>query len=197
MYVCMYVCPLLPKDNALHCGRLIYGSIPVCNKPLDLCQCGYRRPPPDDVFGWGKSQFNPVGMNLQPTVQLLAPAPGRRSLIWHGNHGNQVGYYCGAGPVAEREREDGTKRGEFRGMRCDSGAVRWLRRERTTVSCCVVGSLYKCSAVACVAWLAVGSTVLVKLTVPQLLNTLPHFMEPDCSLPCLQQRATCPYTGKR
>jgi hypothetical protein len=62
-------------------------------------------PPTDDVFGWGKSQFNPVGMNLQTTVQLLAPAPGRRSLIWHGNHGNQVCYYCGAGPVAERERE--------------------------------------------------------------------------------------------
>jgi len=44
-------------------------------------------PPPllssDDVFGWGKPQFNPPRMNLQLTVQPLAPAPGRRSLICH------------------------------------------------------------------------------------------------------------------
>jgi len=54
----------------------------------------------DDVFGWGKPQFNPPRMNLQLTLQPLAPAPGRRSLICHSNHGNELQHYCGAGPVA-------------------------------------------------------------------------------------------------
>jgi hypothetical protein len=46
-------------------------------------------PPSNDVFAWGEPQYNPPRMNLQLTVQPLAPAPGRRSLIWPSNHGNQ------------------------------------------------------------------------------------------------------------
>jgi hypothetical protein len=87
-------------------------------------------------------------MNLQLTVQPLAPAPGGRSLICHSNHGNQLQHYCGAGPVAVAK-----------GACCEQ-TVR-------NVGC----------AVCTVGRSDVHAAVSVKLTVPQLLKKLPTFYE--------------------
>jgi hypothetical protein len=104
MYVCMYVCMYVyvcMHAAYIYCYRnirspimsgqfmllskyaiyfLVFHSV-ATDTPSPHTYTLPHSSRPMTCLVWEKPQFNPPRMNLQLTVQPLAPAPGRRSLI--------------------------------------------------------------------------------------------------------------------